>query len=108
MIMYFNCMDYVKILAQVVLQIFCSQGLYGLMPNSEKRNNSVKFLQSFMKSYSGDLHHVSKLCARYYDPSSSGSPDILFTGCFTTKNDKVGKGEKGDNSVKYLENFANN
>ena len=48
--MYPNCMPDIMILAQVVLQIFCSQG------------------------------------------------------CFSTQNDKVGKGR--DNSVKYLENFA--
>ena len=32
-----------------------------------------------MKSLSGDLHYVHKLYVRYHDPSSNGSPDILFT-----------------------------
>ena len=49
------------------------------MPKPEKGNNSFKFWQNFMKSESGDLHHVSQLYAWYHDPSSSGCPDILFT-----------------------------
>ena len=32
-----------------------------------------------MKKLSGDLHYVHKLYARYHDPSSNGSSDILFT-----------------------------
>ena len=46
--------------------------LMAKMPKSEKGNNSVK-------SLSGDPHYVHKLYARYHDPSSNGSPDILFT-----------------------------
>ena len=48
------------------------------MHKSEKGHNS-KFQQNHMKSWSGDLHHVSKLYVWYHDPNSSGSPDILFT-----------------------------
>ena len=38
-----------------------------------------------MKRLSGDLHHVSKLLSLYQDPSSSASPDILYTRllCYT-------------------------
>ena len=49
------------------------------MPKSEKGHNSVYFPQYFMKCLSGHLHHVPKLFAWYHDPSSNGSPDILFT-----------------------------
>ena len=50
------------------------------MSKTEKGNNSVKFeKQNSMKSQSGYLHNVPKLYAWYHDPSSCGSPDILFT-----------------------------
>ena len=32
-----------------------------------------------MKSLSGHVHYVHKLYARYHDPSSNGSTDIVFT-----------------------------
>ena len=57
----------------------CSQRSFmGWMSKSEKGNNSVNFWQHFMKSLSGNLHHVAKLYAWFHDPISSGSPDILF------------------------------
>ena len=55
------------------------------MPKSEKGNNSVNFSHNFMKNYSGHLHHLLKSYARYHVPSSSGSPDILFTMLFYHK-----------------------
>ena len=65
---------------------------------SKKGHNSVKFLQNFVKSSSGHLHLRHNLWAKYYDPSSSGSPDILLTRFhrFT-----MHKSEKGDKSAKY-------
>ena len=68
-------MAYIMILAQSVLQIFCSQGLNAV--KSEKRNNSVKYSQSFMKSYPGYLHLGHNLYGKYHDLSSSCSLDIL-------------------------------
>ena len=73
------CMPNIMTLAQAVLQIFCSQGPLLVKCLSEKRNNSVKFWQNFMKSLSGDVHHIAKLYAWHHYPSSSYSPNILFT-----------------------------
>ena len=52
-IMYPNCMPGIMILAQGVIQLFCSQGCFTLkhkMPKSEMGDNSVKYLQKFAKS----------------------------------------------------------
>ena len=51
----------IVILAQSVLQILCSQCPLWAECLSEKGNNSVKFCQNFIKSYSGDLDYVPKL-----------------------------------------------
>ena len=51
----------------------------GLMPQSEREHNSVKYSQNVMKGQSGHLHYASKQYAWYRDPSSSSSPDILLT-----------------------------
>ena len=53
----------IMILAQAILQIFCSQGPLWVKRLSEKGNNSVRFRPNFMKSLSVDLHHVSKMYA---------------------------------------------
>ena len=49
------------------------------------------------------IYTVDSLCAKYHDPSSNGSPDILLIRFhrFTMHNS-----EKGDKSTKYLRNFA--
>ena len=63
------------------------------MPKSDKGNNSVKFLQNFMKSSSGDLHHVSKLyAADIMILAQAVLPIFCSQDCFSTQNDKVGKG----------------
>ena len=49
------------------------------MRKSEKGDNSAKYLQNFIKSQSGHLHHGHSQYAKYHDPSSSGYPDILLT-----------------------------
>ena len=46
------------------------------MQKSEKCDNAAKYLQSFAKSYSSQLHNGHNLYAKYHDPSLSGSPDI--------------------------------
>ena len=51
-------------------------------PKSEKGNNSTKYLQNFSKSLSGHLHLGHNVHATFYDPISSGSPDILMTRSF--------------------------
>ena len=73
------------------------------MHKSEKGDNSANYLQNFAKSESGHLHLGHTLCAKYHEPNSSGSPGILLAGFhrFT-----IHKSEKGDNSAKYLQNFA--
>ena len=61
-------------------------------------------IQSNMHIILTELHHVPKLYARYHDLSSSGSPDIVSTRVlYYTKC----QSEKGHNSVKYVQNFAN-
>ena len=54
----------------------------GEMPKSEKGNKSVKYLQNFATSQSGHLYLGHNMYAKYHAPSSSGSPDILFTMSF--------------------------
>ena len=66
-------------------QIFCWRDLLWEDPlwvkclSLKEGNNSVKYSQNFMKSQSGNLHHVLKLYAWYHVHSSSGSPAILLT-----------------------------
>ena len=52
------------------------------MTKSEKGDNSVKYLENFAKSLSGHLHFGHIMYAKYHDPSSSDSPDTLFTRPF--------------------------
>ena len=41
----------IMILAQVVLQLFCSQGYFTIQdPKSEKGDHAAKYLQNFAKS----------------------------------------------------------
>ena len=59
--------------------------LYSLNTYVWKGNNSVKYAQKFMKSWSGHLHHVLKLYVWHHGPSSSSYPDILFTRALNCK-----------------------
>ena len=52
------------------------------MPKSEKRDNSVQYLQNFAKSWSGHQHLAYKLYTKYHDPSSSRYSDIVATKSF--------------------------
>ena len=89
---------HIMILAQKVLHIFVHNvALLYKMPKSEK--GQFKYLQNFAKIQSGHLH---LLYAKYLDPSSRCSPDILFTMSFMAQMTKY---EKGNNSVKYSQNF---
>ena len=66
--------------AQAVLQIFCSQGpLWDKCVSLKRGIIQSNFDRTLWKVKSIDQHHVSKLYAWYHDPSSSSSPDILFT-----------------------------
>ena len=67
------------------------------MPKSEKGHNS-----NIYGSVPNVNHLGHNMCAKYHDPSSSGSPDILLTRFhrFT-----MHKSKKGHNSVKYSQNF---
>ena len=51
-IMYLNCMLDILILAQVVLKLFRSQGCFTTQDakKSEKGDDSVKYLENFVKS----------------------------------------------------------
>ena len=83
---------------------FCSYfvekiAFYNPKCQSEKGDNSVKYLQNSAKSLTDHLLLGHNLLAKYLDPSSSDSLDILLTRFhrFTRH-----KSEKGDNSAKYL------
>ena len=69
------------ILAQAVVQLFSTQSCFTIcnMPKSEKGDNSAKYLQNFAKNKSGHLYIGYNLYAKYHDPSSRGSLNILFT-----------------------------
>ena len=67
------------------------------MPKSDKGDNSAKYQQNFAKSESSHLHLGHNLSAKYYDPSTNGSPDILLTKVHRCT---IYKSKKGDNSVK--------
>ena len=88
------CEPNIMILAQAVLDIFCVECLSQIIQSMFHRISCL----------SGHLHHVPKLYAWYHDPSSNGSPDILFTMLLYYT--KMAKSEKEDNLVKYLQNFA--
>ena len=71
-----------------------------LIGKSQKR----VMTQSIFKIYRGHLHLEHNLCAKYRDPSSSGSPDkILFTMSLIAT---MPKSEKGHNSVRYSQIFT--
>ena len=78
-------MPNIMILAQAVLQIFCSQGSLWVQ----------------CLSLESGIHN---LYGKYHDLSSRGSPDFLFTRFFMGE---MLKSEKGNNSVKYSQNFMN-
>ena len=68
------------------------------MHKLEKGDNSAKYLWKFGKILSGHLHHGHNLYAKYHDPSSNGSSDMLLTRFHRFTMHKL---EKGDNSAKY-------
>ena len=68
-----------------------------------KKYNSINYVSNLFKIYSDHLHLEHKLYAKYHNPSSKGSPDILFTMSLMAK---MPKSEKGHNSVKYSQNFT--
>ena len=73
------------------------------MPNYEKGNNSVKYWQNFMNSYSG--HHIM------YPNCMPGITILtqMFSRYFVHKVAllyKMAKSKKRDSSTKYLQNFA--
>ena len=87
-------MPNIRILAKLVLQIFCSQGCSNTKCLCLKKgSNSTKNLRSRFKSQSVHLHLGLKLYAKYQDPSQSGSSVILFTRLFLYKMPVSEKGE---------------
>ena len=81
-----NYMPNIRILAKLVLQIFCSQGCSNTNCLCLKKgSNSTKNLRNRFKSLSVQLHLRLKLYAKYQDPSQSGSSVILFTRLFLYK-----------------------
>ena len=78
--MYVNCMPDIMILAQVVLQMFCSQWLrYYTIHQSQERERIQLNNYRIMQNVNQVITQSHNLYAKYHDPRSSGSPDILFT-----------------------------
>ena len=97
-------MPNIKTLAQVVLQIFCSQDPLWVQCLSLKRG----IIQSNFDRILCEVNQVT------YIMCPNCMPDIMILaqgvlqifcsqGCFSKQNEKS---EKGDNSVTYLQNFA--
>ena len=74
-----------------------------IMPESEKGHNSVNILWNTLKSYSVHLNITFNRYAKYQNPSSSGSHDILLTMFFYCYNGRV---EKGALLCQYSIDFA--
>ena len=53
--------------------------LLGAMRKSEKGHKPIMDFKNFLGNKSGHLHLLPKLYAIYLEPTSNGSPDILFT-----------------------------
>ena len=77
--------------------------IYHLSLVSPKKYNSINYVSNLFKIYSDHLNLEHKLYAKYHDPSSKGSADILFTMSLMAK---MPRSEKGHNSVKYSQNFT--
>ena len=87
------CVPNIMILAQAVLQIFCSQGPKWVKCLSLKREIIQWNIDRTLWKVNQVIYtHVPKPYAWHHDPSSSGSPDILFTSLLSIQNGKVGKG----------------
>ena len=71
------------------------------MTESEKGHNSVNILWNTIKSYSVHLNFNPNLNAKYQNPSSSGSQDIVLTRFSIVI---MAESEKGHNSVNILWN----
>ena len=53
------------------------------MAESKKRHKLVNISQNSLKSYSSHLNIDPKPCAKYKNPSLSGSQDIVLTSFFS-------------------------
>ena len=73
--MYSNCMPDVMILAQAVLQIFCSQSCFTIQNAKVIQSNIYRILPKVKRV----IYTLDTMWAKYYNPSSSSPPDILFT-----------------------------
>ena len=88
------CVTNCVILAQTVLQIFCWQGSIGLQSVSRKRGtNLFLFLFFFYLEFYEKLIRLLKWFLWYFVDKIA----LLY---------KMPKSVKGNNSVKYLQNFA--
>ena len=90
-----NYMPNIRILAKLVLQIFCSQGCsYTKYLGLKKGSNSTENLRNRFKSLkSVHLHLGLYLYAKYQDPIQSSSSDNLFTRLILYKMPVSEKGE---------------
>ena len=84
------CMPNIKILAQAVLQIVCSQGPLGLL---EKGNNSAKYSQQFMK-FNPIIYIMLSNCMPDIMTLAQAVLQLFCSQCwFTIQYAKVGKGQ---------------
>ena len=92
-IMYLNCTPDTMILAQAILQIFCSQGCFAIQNAKVGKGR-----------YSDRLYLGHNVYAIHHDPSSSGSPDILFTRFHTMQKTKKGHNSATRSLIKKTKN----
>ena len=100
------CLTDIMILAQAVLQLFCSQGplwvkwlnlKWGIIqPNIDRILWKVNQVINIM--YPNCMPDIMIL-------AQEGLHIFCSQGCFTMQNNKMPKSEKGDNSVKYYRIF---
>ena len=107
------CEPNIMTLAQGVLKIFCSQGPLWVKCISPKRGITESNFDRILWKVNQVIMYQN--CMPDVMTLAQAVLQIFCSqGCFTTQNDKqkaallhkMTKLEKGDNSVKYLENFA--
>ena len=89
-------MPIIMILAHAVIQIFCWQGSIGLQCVRRKREIIHPNIHRILRKVNQVIYTLDTMCAKYHDPSSSGSPDTLLTMSFMSW---MPKSEKANNSV---------
>ena len=87
------CMSNIRILAQATLKMSCWQGFFiAKMEESKKEHKSVNISWNSFKCKSGHLNIDPNQYAKYQNPSSSGSQDIILQGFSVALMEELKKG----------------